>query len=189
MIFIVASLCKKSIMFSDPEQNIYQFSLMKGETVADFGAGSGFYSFAVASAVGENGKVYAIDVQKDLLQKLKNEARNVKHLSNIEIIWADIDNLGGTRLKEESVDSVIAANVFFQLEDKKNACLEIKRILKKGGRVLFIDWINIQSDITNNDVKTFNKEKAVELFESNGFVMQKEIDAGLKHYGLIFIKK
>jgi ubiquinone/menaquinone biosynthesis C-methylase UbiE len=176
-------------MFSDPEQNIYQFSLMKGETVADFGAGSGFYSFAAAEAVGEDGKIYAIDVQKDLLQKLKNEARNIRHLNNIEIIWADIDNLGGTRLREESVDSVIVANVFFQLEDKKNACLEINRILKKGGRVLFIDWINIQSDIVVNEIKTFSKEKARELFEGNGFVVQKEIDAGLRHYGLIFIKK
>lgn len=176
-------------MFSDPEQNVYQFSLMKGETVADFGAGSGFYSFAAAGAVGEEGRVYAIDVQKDLLERLKNQARNVKHLNNIEIIWADIDNLGGTRLREESVDSVIAANVFFQLEDKKNACLEIKRILKKGGRVLFIDWTNIQSDNISIDQKTFNKEKALVLFGENGFVLQKEIDAGVKHYGLIFIKK
>ncbi len=176
-------------MFSDPEQNIYQFSLMKGETVADFGAGSGFYSFAAAGAVGEDGRVYAIDVQKDLLERLKNQARNIRHLNNIEIIWADIDNLGGTRLREESVDSVIAANVFFQLEDKKNACLEIKRILKKGGRVLFIDWTNIQSDNISIDQKTFNKEKALVLFGENGFVLQKEIDAGVKHYGLIFIKK
>lgn len=176
-------------MFSDPEQNIYQFSLMKGETVADFGAGSGFYSFAAAGAIGEDGRVYAIDVQKDLLERLKNQARNIRHLNNIEIIWADIDNLGGTRLREESVDSVIAANVFFQLEDKKNACLEIKRILKKGGRVLFIDWTNIQSDNISIDQKTFNKEKALVLFGENGFVLQKEIDAGVKHYGLIFIKK
>jgi len=176
-------------MFSDPEQNIYQFSIMKGETVADFGAGSGFYSFAAAEAVGENGKVYAIDVQKDLLERLKNQARNNKHLNNIEIIWADIDNLGGTRLREESVDSVIAANVFFQLENKKDACLEIKRILKKGGRVLFIDWINIQSDIVVANQKDFNKEKVLELFEGNGFILQKEINAGMKHYGLIFIKK
>lgn len=176
-------------MFSDPEQNVYQFSLMKGETVADFGAGSGFYSFAAAGAVGEEGRVYAIDVQRDLLERLKNQARNIRHLNNIEIIWADIDNLGGTRLREESVDSVIAANVFFQLEDKKNACLEIKRILKKGGRVLFIDWTNIQSDNISLDQKTFNKERALELFGENGFVLQREIDVGVKHYGLIFIKK
>lgn len=161
---------------------------MKGETVADFGAGSGFYSFSAAEAVGENGKVYAIDVQKDLLQRLKNEARNVRHLGNIEILWADIDNLGGTRLREESIDSVISANVFFQLEDKKNACLEIKRILKKGGRVLLIDWINNPMNSINNDI-LFTKEMAIDLFNKNDFVLQKEINAGQNHYGLIFIKK
>ncbi len=175
-------------MFSDPEQNIYQFSLMKGETVADFGAGSGFYSFAAAEAVGENGKIYAIDVQKDLLQRLKKEAREVKHLNNIEIIWADIDNLGGTKLREESIDSVVAANVFFQLEDRNNACLEIKRILKNGGRLLLIDWINNPlNNIDNTSI--FTKELAIDLFNKNGFVLQKEINAGQNHYGLIFIRK
>lgn len=172
-------------MFSDPEQNIQQFELKKGDHVADFGSGSGFYSFAAAEAVGENGKVYAIDVQKDLLQKLKNEARNVKHLTNIEIVWGDLDNLGGTRLRESSVDAVIAVNVFFQLENKNNTCLEMKRILKKGGRVLLIDWINLNNEKANS----FTKEEARLLFSKNVFVEEREFDAGIKHYGLIFIKK
>ena len=66
-------------MFSDPEKNIEQFSLGKGMHVADFGTGSGFYALAAAEAVGETGRVYAIDVQKDLLEKLKKEAHNVRH--------------------------------------------------------------------------------------------------------------
>ncbi|MFA5934621.1 MAG: methyltransferase domain-containing protein [Candidatus Paceibacterota bacterium] len=166
-------------MFSDPEEIIQRFELIKASHVADFGSGSGFYSFAAAEAVGENGVVYSIDVQKDLLQKLKNEARNVRHLTNIEIIWGDVDNIGGTKLKEGSIDAVIAANIFFQLENKENACLEIKRILKSKGRVLLVDWINANS---------FNKEEARKLFIKNGFAEEREIDAGVKHYGLIFIK-
>lgn len=176
-------------MFSDPEKNIGKLELKKGDQVADFGSGSGFYSFAAAEVVGENGKIYAIDVQKDLLQKLKNEARNIRHLTNIEIIWGDIDNLGGTRLRESSIDAVIAANIFFQLEDKNNACLEIKRIIKKGGRVLFVDWSNIGMTENSEAMNYFGKEKAKELFIKNGFSEEKDFDAGIKHYGLIFIKK
>jgi arsenite methyltransferase len=175
-------------MFSDPEQNVSQFELIKGSHVADFGSGSGFYSFAAAEAVGENGKVYAIDVQKDLLQKLNNEAKNTRHLTNIEIVWGDIDNLGGTRIRENSIDAVIAANVFFQLEDKNNACLEIKRIIKDGGRVLFIDWLN-QLASESQGKNYFSKEEAIELFTRKGFTVERDINAGIKHYGLIFIKK
>lgn len=175
-------------MFSDPEQNIQQFELRKGDHVADFGSGVGYYSFAAAEAVGENGKVYSIDVQKDLLQKLNNEAKKTRHLTNIEIIWADLDNLGGTRLREKSIDAVIAANIFFQLEDKNNACLEIKRILKDGGRVLFIDWLTqINPDSQKN--ASFSKEEVIELFTRKGFVVERDVNAGIKHYGLIFVKK
>ncbi|MBI2474518.1 MAG: methyltransferase domain-containing protein, partial [Candidatus Taylorbacteria bacterium] len=60
--------------FSDPSHNVEQFDLQSGMTVADFGTGSGYYAFAAAKAVGDKGKVYAIDVQKPLLEKLKREA-------------------------------------------------------------------------------------------------------------------
>jgi tRNA A58 N-methylase Trm61 len=62
-------------MFSDPENNIKQFALASGMMVADFGSGSGFYSMAAARAVAPSGKVFAVDIQKDLLQKLKNGAK------------------------------------------------------------------------------------------------------------------
>ncbi|MFA6797254.1 MAG: methyltransferase domain-containing protein [Candidatus Paceibacterota bacterium] len=176
-------------MFSDPEQNIEQFGLKKGDCVADFGAGTGFYSFAAAEAVGESGKVYSIDVQKDLLQKFKNEARNVRHLSNVEIVWGDLENLGGTRLRDNSLDAVIVANVFFQLEKKDNTCLEIKRILKKDGRVLFVDWSSSFGGMGPQSSDIFYPEKAEEIFIKHGFIKDGEIDSGAHHYGLIFKNK
>ena len=175
-------------MFSDPEKNVEQFSLGKGNYVADFGSGPGLYSFAAAEAVGDTGKVYAIDVQKDLLQKLKNEARNVRHLMNIEIVWADLENLGGTRLKENSLDAVVASNVFFQFEHKDNACLEIKRILKKGGRVLLIDWSSSFGGMGPQQSEVFSKADAIKLFTKNGFTEDREVMVGTEHYGIIFRK-
>ena len=58
-------------MFIDPQNNIKQFNLSPGMKVADVGAGSGFNSFAAAKEVGEKGIIYAIDIQKDLLSKIK----------------------------------------------------------------------------------------------------------------------
>ena len=176
-------------MFSDPEKNIKQFSLGKGMYVADFGTGSGFYSLAAAEAVGETGRVYAIDIQKDLLAKLKTEARTVRHLMNLEIVWADLEHIGGTRLRENSMDAVIAANIFFQLENKDGACMEIKRILKNNGRVLFIDWSASFGGMGPQQKDVFQEDSAKKLFEKHGFVEDREIPSGAQHYGVIFRKK
>ncbi len=175
-------------MFSDPQKNIEQFNLGKGTSVADFGAGSGFYSFAAAESVGGEGKVYAIDVLKDMLSKLKNEAQR-KHLTNIEIVWADIDNLGGTKLKDNSIDSVIAANVFFQLEQKDYTCMEIMRILKNGGKVLLVDWSESFGGTGPQPEHIFTSTEARKLFTKHNFIEEKEIQAGTHHYGIIFRKK
>lgn len=175
-------------MFSDPIKNIEQFDLGKGNFVVDFGAGSGFYSFAAAEAVGHSGKVYAIDIQKDLLEKLKNEARNVRHLNNIDIVWGDLDHLGGTRLRENSIDAVIVANVFFMLSGKDNACVEIKRILKPGGRVLLVDWASSFGGVGPQPKDVFDEDMAKKLFEKHGFKEDRTIAAGAQHYGIIFRK-
>jgi len=55
-------------MFAEPEQNVKQFKLRDDAVVADLGAGAGWYSFAAARAC-PRGKVYAVDVQKELLEK------------------------------------------------------------------------------------------------------------------------
>ncbi len=175
-------------MFSDPEKNISQFSVGKGTTVADFGTGSGNYAFAAAEAVGEQGKVYAIDVQKDLLLKLKKEAQE-RYISNIETVWADLDIVGGTKIREGIIDQVIASNVFFQLENKENSAKEIKRILKHGGRVLVIDWEDSFRGMGPEPKAVFNEIKAKEIFEKVGFEYERDIEVGAHHYGLIFRKK
>ena len=176
-------------MFSDPVKNIEQFSLGKGMHVADLGAGSGHYAFAASQAVGETGRIYAIDVQKDLLTKLKNEAQN-RHLKNIEIIWADIEHVGGTKLRNLSMDAVIAANIFFQFEDKDKPCIEIKRILKGNGRVLLVDWSDSFGGMGPQPKDVFAKDMAEKLFEKHGFAKDKEIvSAGAQHYGIVFRKK
>jgi len=174
-------------MFSDPQKNIEQFGLGKGNYVADFGTGSGFYALAASDMVGIDGKVYAVDVQKDLLTRLKNEAVK-QHKNNVEIIWADLEHIGGTKLRENSLDAVIVANTFFQLENKDNACLEVKRILKPSGRVLFVDWASSFGGIGPQPQNVFSENQAKALFAKNGFQEDRTISAGSQHYGIIFRK-
>ena len=174
-------------MFSDPEKNIKQLGLTEGSYVADFGSGSGFYSFAAAEAVGSSGRVYALDVQKDLLEKIKKEAQ-FRHLDNIEIIWADLEHVGGTRLRESSMDSIILSSVLFQLENKDKTVEEVRRVLKRGGRVLVVDWLSSFGGLGPQPADVLSKEKAQEIFLKHGFAFDREISAGAQHYGLIFRK-
>ncbi|MBI3633752.1 MAG: methyltransferase domain-containing protein, partial [Candidatus Vogelbacteria bacterium] len=125
--------------FANPHENLKNLEIKDGWKVADFGTGSGFYAIEAAKRVGEGGKVYAIDVQKDLLTKLKNKAKG-EHLSNLEVVWADIDEVGGTKMADLFLDGIIIANTLFQSENKLNVVKEAARILRKGGEVLVSDW-------------------------------------------------
>lgn len=174
-------------MFSDPEKNIAQLALASGMQVADFGSGSGFYSFAAARAVQPTGQVFAVDIQKDLLQKLKNGAKQ-DHLNNINIVWGDLEHLGGTKLRENSLDAVIAANLFFQIENKDALCLEIKRVLRPLARVLVVDWAGSFGGIGPVEKDVVTKEKMIAIFQEHGLKLDREITAGAQHYGLIFRK-
>jgi len=172
-------------MFSDPENNIKQLALAPGMRVADFGSSSGFYSLAMAEEVGEDGQVFAVDIQKDLLDRLKNEARQ-RRLSNIQIIWGDLEHLGGTKLQEKSLDAVVASNLFFQIENKDALCLEIKRVLKRNARVLIIDWSGSFGGLVPTAKDIIPKTQMISLFQNHGFSLDKEIEAGANHYGIVF---
>ncbi len=174
-------------MFSNPEKNLIQFGISDGMQVADFGAGNGYYAFLLARKVGETGKVYCIDIQSDLLQKVSKEAEG-EGLSNIEIVSGNIEKEKGSTLKEESVDVVLIANTFFQIEDREAVLKEAFRILRPKGRVLLIEWADSFAGMGPHKDHVVLKETAEKLFRDSGFTKDSEIDAGEHHYGLVFRK-
>ena len=174
-------------MFSDPVKTVEQCSLQPGMEIADLGSGSGHYSIAIARALASTGRVYSIDINKDALTRLKNNA--VKEgLFNVEVIWGDIDKLNGTKLKDYSVDFAFFSNILFQLENKETAVDELKRILKPGGKVLVVDWSDSFGGLGPEAKSVVSKAAAVSLFEKKGFHLDREISAGAHHYGLIYKK-
>ncbi len=170
-------------MFSNPLKNVKALGLREDSIVVDLGAGMGHYALISASIV-ERGKVYAIDLHKDFLKTVENKAKEA-HIKNIECIVGNAEVKGGTKLKDSIVDAVIVSNILFQIEDRENFILEIKRILKAGGRVLLIDW-SLPTIVRAKDLVP--KSKAREMFEKAGFVFEREIDAGAYHYGMILNK-
>lgn len=174
-------------MFSDPVKNLKQLGLREDMIVADLGAGTGFYSINAAKMV-PKGKVYCIEIQKDFLGAIKNKAVEL-NLNNLECFQGDVEKKGGTKIKDEIVDAVISSNVLFQVENKDGFIDEIKRILKVGGSVLLIDWLDESSILGSKLQKVIPKDKARKMFEEKGFVFDREIDAGDHHYGMILKKE
>jgi ubiquinone/menaquinone biosynthesis C-methylase UbiE len=82
--------------FADPDKNISFFGLRPGMQVADFGAGNGSYVLAMSRKIVPNGKIYAIDIQKELLIRLKNQLTE-KFITKVDFIWGDLENLGGSK--------------------------------------------------------------------------------------------
>lgn len=173
--------------FSDPQKNIQQFGLIEGMKIADLGAGSAAYTLAAARQVGNSGRVYAIEVQKELISNIKNSAIK-QGLSNVEVIWGDIESLGGTKIQDHSLDAVMVSNVLFQAEDKKGLVEEVKRILKPKGRVLVVDWKESYRGMGPHPDHIMTEDSAKKLFEESGFSLDRSISAGDHHYGFVAVK-
>ncbi len=173
-------------MFTNPLRNLLQFGDITGYHVADLGSGSGFYTLQAAERVGNTGKVYSIEVQKDLLGRIKTEAHN-RRLKNIEYIWGDIEKHGGTKIADNTIHLAIVSNVFFQLEHKDAFIKELSRILKPGGHLLLIDWIDSFQNLGPHKNHIAEESSTRLIFNKKGFKLKERIDAGEHHYGIIFV--
>ncbi len=171
--------------FADPKNNLPQLGLMPGMVVADFGAGAGAYTLPVAHAVLPEGKVYAVEIQKELLSKLEREA-NAEHLTNIGFLWGDLETVGGSKLPDQKVDLVLMSNLLFQLAGAYPAVLEAKRVLKPGGRVAVIEWADSFGGLGPHPEQVLPAEAVQKIFIDNGFELMRAFSAGDQHYGLMF---
>ena len=173
--------------FADPTKILSAFGLEPGMHVADFGAGTGFYTAAVSDMVGENGVVYAIEIQQELLTKARSMIGN-DH-SNVEFLLGDLEAKSGSQLAAGSVDAVILSNVLFQCEDKEAAIREAARVLKPRGRILCIDWADSYGGLGPQPEHIVPADKAKEMFAQAGLVFDRDIEAGDHHWGVVLHKK
>lgn len=161
--------------------------LKEGMRVADIGSGVGHWALAAAPIVGVDGRVYAIDVQEDVLKTLKRDAVE-RGFGNVVTVWGDVERQFGTRLKAQVIDAVILANTLFQFEDKTAALTEIRRILKPGGKIMVVDWAGCYNDIGPKEDQIVQEYKAERLFIDMGFIKEKAFRGGPHHYALVFKK-
>jgi len=158
---------------------------LSGEMIAaDFGSGSGGWTSPLAKRL-KFGKVYAIDVLEEPLSALKSKAE-IEKVYNIETILFNIEGKKHLKLPDFSCNLVLITNLLFQVKDKEGVVAEAKRILKKKGKILIVDWLSEaplgpkEGRIDAKEVKKIAKDLELKL--------DKEFQAGVYHYGLIFGK-
>ena len=173
--------------FVDPSTVSTHFYIKEGDTVADFGAGSGYFMEILAKLVGEEGVVYTCDIQKDLVEKLGNTARS-KGLVQVRPLWCDVEEIGGSKVPDGVLDVAIVVNTFFQFEEKDTALQEIARTLRSGGKLFIIDWSESFGGLGPQPGHVVSELDVKAYAEQQGFVFDRTFDAGDHHYGLALRK-
>jgi ubiquinone/menaquinone biosynthesis C-methylase UbiE len=120
-----------------PAEVLSRLHLHHGGRIADVGAGTGYFSIPIAKAVGEAGKVFAVDVQPEMLDKLRQELEQWDSPRNISLHLGAATQLP---LPDDSVDVAFYANIWHELDDQDAALLEAIRVTKTNGKIALLDW-------------------------------------------------
>ena len=173
--------------FVIPDVVTTHFHLREGDVVADFGAGSGYFLNALNKAVGQEGRIFACEIQKQMVDKLGDAAR-LAGLSNVSPLWCDLEEASGIKIPSGELDAAILVNTLFTLEDKETSVKEMSRTLRSGGKFLVVDWTESFAGMGPSTDHVIGAEEAKALFESNGFIFERDFPTGAHHYGLAFRK-
>ena len=173
--------------FVDPQKIVPALNIQPGINIADFGVGAGYFAVLLADAVGDKGRVYAIDIQEELLTKARSHDHG-RH-DNIEFLLGDLEERGGSTLADNTVDMVVLSNTLFQFENRPGGLTEAHRILKPGGRLVLIDWSESFDGLGPQPEHVITKDEAMSIARDVGFTVSGEFsEAGDHHYGLILTK-
>jgi ubiquinone/menaquinone biosynthesis C-methylase UbiE len=120
-----------------PIEVIGSLELHAGMSVADIGAGTGYFTLPIARAAGSGGKVHAVDFQTGMLDLLGKKLLEPDAPTNISLVHGTATH---TTLPDKCVDFVFLANVWHEVDDHALVLKEAARLLRKNGRLAILDW-------------------------------------------------
>jgi ubiquinone/menaquinone biosynthesis C-methylase UbiE len=174
--------------FLDPEKTLFAAGLSAGQTLADLGAGSGFYVMAAGKIVGERGAVYAVDILETALDHIAAQAR-LQGLRNVKSLHADLEQSGTLAdIPTGSLDCVLLANILHQIKNRQQLLAESYRVLKTGGKLIALEWNDEASPIGPQISDRVPAKVMKTLATACAFKEAGELPVDHYHYGLMFIK-
>jgi ubiquinone/menaquinone biosynthesis C-methylase UbiE len=145
-----------------------------GAVVADIGAGSGFFTVRLAGAVGDTGRVLAVDIKSSVVQALRKRAAD-EGFKNVEVIEGEVAN---PHLPEQSLDAALIVNAYHEMTEHQSMLAHIRRALKPSGRLVIVEPISPSRRDASRDTQTRQHEIGPE------FVMKDAREAGFAVVGL-----
>ncbi len=172
----------------DPAWILGQCHVAEGMRVADFGCGStGNFLFPLARIVGSRGKVYAVDVVKSVLDNIKKRALD-ERFDNIETVWSDLEKFGAAKIESGSLDAGVFSGALYQMKNRPEALRESSRMLKKGGRLVVVEWKSISAPFGPDVNIRLKPDLLMTVASRIGLTTIDRFDAGPYHYCLVFEK-
>jgi len=167
-----------------PTKALDLIGIQPGMTVADVGAGTGYMTLRIARRAGPEGKVYANDIQPEMLEKLSENARRA-NLNNIETV---LGSEGDAKLPAGKMDLVILVDVYHEFSRPQEMLQSIRRALKPDGRLVLMEYKKEDPTIPiRPDHKMSLNEIKIEV-EAEGYKLDKVIDT-LSRQHLVFFRK
>lgn len=156
----------------DCETLLRELEVKPGDTVCDMGCGSGFYTLKLAALVGERGKVIAVDIQREMLELLK-EAAEAEKITNIEPV---LGTLVDPKLSEKSVDLMLLVDVYHEFSHPEQMLAAIRKSLKPNGRVALVEFRAEDPLVPIKPLHKMTKAQIMKEFPPNGFKLVGEFD-------------
>ena len=143
---------------------IAKMNLSPTSVVADIGAGTGYYTFKIAEKVPQ-GKVYAVEIQDDLIRYLNNQKKELGS-TNVEVIKGDAKS---PHLPDSSIDLAIMIDVYHELEYPKEMMHYISTALKSNGKILLIEYRAEDPKVLIKPLHKMSVEQINKEMAANGF--------------------
>jgi precorrin-6B methylase 2 len=166
-----------------PTKLIEALDLKGDEVVCDLGAGSGYYTFRLAPKL-EKGKVIAVEIQDDMIKELKKNIE-AKKATNVEIVKGTEKD---PKLAEKSVDIILMVDVYHELEFPYETMLAIRKALKPGARVVFVEFRKEDPKVPIKEVHKMSEEQVKKEMAVVGLTHVKTVGTLPWQHILIFKK-
>jgi len=178
---------KKTALF-DIDAILRKMGVEEKQSVAELGCGNfGFFVWPLAKTVGRHGLVYAVDILKSTLDEIRRQAA-IDNLPQVKTVWSNLEIFKATAIETSSLDNALLVNVIHQSTKKIDLLREAIRLLKRGGKLLIVEWKSTDSPLGPKPDQRVKLEALKIAAPKVGLDITEEFDAGPYHYGLVLTK-
>jgi SAM-dependent methyltransferase len=161
-----------------------QLNLKPGQTAVDFGCGNGFYTLKMAKLVAPNGKVLAVDIQPEMLDLLRQRAKDEK-LDNIEEVLCTATD---PKLPAGKCDLILVVDVYHECSNPPEVLAGLRKALAPHGRVALVEFRGEDPKVPIKPLHKMTKAQILKEWPANGFKLVDQFD-GLPWQHLMFFER